>query len=40
MSFPLQAEFFEAKESVESVVTYCFFGGGVIGVIRAFAPDV
>ena len=40
MSLPLQAEFVEAAQSVESAVAYCFFGGGVFGVVRAFAVDL
>ena len=32
MSFPLEAEFFEATQFVEYAVAYCFFGGGVLGV--------
>ena len=40
MSFPLQAEFMEAAQSVESAVTNCFFGGGVFGVVKAIAVDL
>ena len=40
MSLPLQTEFMEAAQSVEYVVSYCFFGGGVFGVVKTFTVDL
>ena len=40
MSLPLEAEFVEAAQSVESAVSYSFFGGDVICVVTTISVDL